>query len=67
MPEKEGPSTFASKSKNTSGRIGIFVINIARTLVIAWAMYMYDTAGMNTVTVETAEVCDSRQSTLVSL
>ena len=41
-------------------------MNIACTLVIAWAMHMYDTditAGMNTVTVETAEVCDSRQST----
>ncbi len=25
LPEKEGPSTFACKSKNTSGRIGIFL------------------------------------------
>ena len=24
LPEKEGPATFACKSKNASGRIGIF-------------------------------------------
>ncbi len=26
LPQKEGPSTFACKSKNASGRIGIFYL-----------------------------------------
>ncbi len=41
LPEKKGPSTFACKSKNASGRIGIFLSNFCLQFFFFQVHYEY--------------------------